>query len=337
MPDCLICFERVGNKSYKCDSCNESMCFSCISEYIKYSATMSCICKQMIFPSKLPKNLPNIEIYKTAILKSIELGDFEIISNAKDIIDTIKKIRKERFEKLTSFPVCIKYAVDNCFDIEFVKIVKTFKKESAKIRDFTKVCSQSWCNGTISSSEDVKSLNLVCDKCNTHHCKECKEIALDDHKCNSDILESIKVIETAFHNCPNCKLPIQKSSGCSYLTCAACNTKFDHNTNKVNTSHGGHSIPVQIKERENVSTKLIERISKENFKTLLKIENFKIPDKELVIKAYIKGNSDKTIFYYEKFILENEQFKKYQSLIQEFGKLESEDNIDKIEEILESV
>jgi len=47
--------------------------------------------------------------------------------------------------------------------------------------------------------------------------------------------------------CPNCKVPVEKISGCDSLTCPICKTNFCNSTGKIG-GHGGSSLEIKLKQ-----------------------------------------------------------------------------------------
>jgi hypothetical protein len=135
--------------------------------------------------------------------------------------------------------------------------------------------------------------------------------------------------------CPNCKLPIEKSSGCSYLTCAACNTKFDHNTKKI-TNYGGHSTSVDIKQKEKVSNIIIAKfndISKECIQKIQNLENYDLKYNVKMLKS-IKDNTDTTIKYYEKYLKQQKKYKENIVLLEKIKECQNTEQIYKFLSII---
>ena len=322
MKECQVCFnDSIDTNSYNCKQCRERICFECISEYIKHSSIIKCQCNTFIFPSYLPNDLPNLQLYKTSLLKQIEMKNFSQVTNLQEDLQKLKLLRKKRLEKIMTFPVCIQYTINTCFKTEFKKIKLVLENKQL---DYTQVCQNSWCSGTLEG--------MTCKSCNTIHCSICKEVQNSDHVCNKDTLESLKLIETELYKCPGCKLPIQKSSGCSYLTCAACNTKFDHTTNEIG-SYGGHTTSINVKTSYNtVSEKYKNNVSKDVFEKIMKLENSQPPDNKRVLVAYVAGDSDKSLGLYEKYLINHQKYTRNIQILKDLDK--NPDNLTNIIKII---
>ncbi len=95
-----------------------------------------------------------------------------------------------------------------------------------------------------------------CGLCQTKICSKCREtitqkqleahqetlkmrkkgqewIAKSGHACDKSTLETIKHLkESNYRNCPGCKIPIERSMGCSQMFCTQCNIFFDWRSGK---------------------------------------------------------------------------------------------------------
>jgi hypothetical protein len=263
---------------------------------------LKCECNKFIFPRQLCKTIENYELYKNSILKQIELKNFDIIQTKKSELAIIKKIRDTRMTRKLQFPKCIQFTINSCYKSEFEKIKIKIEKNNDKI-NYTTICSYNWCDGNV--------INNKCNLCDADHCQKCKELKKINHKCNEDTISSLKVI-SQFHKCPKCELPIEKSSGCSYLTCAVCNTKFDHTTNEIST-HGGHSIQVSVSTKTNLSDdpQFLENLTEKHIIQLKIIEKsvlFK-NDTNCIVKSFLTNESDKTLLLYEVFLYKLNNYK----------------------------
>lgn len=286
--DCQICFELNDNEYYSC-SCKSVMCYNCISEYIKHSSSMLCKCKRMIEITKLPSSLDNLDIYKNAILKKIELNNFSEVVSIKEQMQKNEELMKRRRKSILTFPKCVQYAIKHSYVLEMKKIKLNLENKSV---DYTKICNNSWCNGTVVDDK--------CNYCNTKHCDKCKEISKVGHVCDKNILANIDAMENYF-NCPKCKLPIEKSYGCSYMTCAACGTNFDHTRNEI-IQYGGHSIPVKVSVVNNeLIMYLSDKISNDKIEKLRVLLEKNEPSNKGILIAYSKKDYNKAIEMYEKY------------------------------------
>lgn len=85
-------------------------------------------------------------------------------------------------------------------------------------------CSTTNCKG-------FTSKDSTCAICDNETCIDCLElINTDDHECDEGILKSIKNIKNKTKQCPNCKINIDKASGCNDMYCTNCKTFFNWRT-----------------------------------------------------------------------------------------------------------
>jgi hypothetical protein len=258
-------------------------------------------------------------------------------SEFKNRVNTISEIKKNRGAALIFMKKDIFLRV-GLFDESFflyyedsdllerlLKIKQNFSKQEET--NLTDICHITTCDGKIK--------NNTCIKCTVKYCDFCSEIEITGHSCNQEILLSKNFINSMSIQCPNCKLPIEKSSGCSYLTCAACNTKFDHNTKKI-TNYGGHSTSVDIKQKEKVSNIIIAKfndISKECIQKIQNLENYDLKYNVKMLKS-IKDNTDTTIKYYEKYLKQQKKYKENIVLLEKIKECQNTEQIYKFLSII---
>lgn len=324
MNECQICFSEDCDTFYKCVTCKKITCYDCLEMYINTSTFLKCGCTSYILPSDI-KNVKNITKYNDFFLKRIEGNFFEDINSVKNSIQTGHNIRKMRHELMLTLPYCIKYTVEICFVKELNNVKKKLSKLSKKENDIdlTRVCHNPICNGRISH-------DLICNTCDSKYCEFCMEIEDQSHSCNKEDILSKNYIKSMSITCPKCKLPIEKSSGCSYITCAICDTKFDHNTNTIG-NHGGHSTKVELKF--SIIPELLKTFP-DLHKTIItqidSIENYKPGYKEDIIKNILKNDKQTAIRYYEKYLKEQKKFKDNIKTIKNIKIAKSSEEIQKI-------
>ena len=316
---CMICISKISELGYKC-KCLNLICAECISEYIKHTSTivLRCSCGELIKSSKVNCDEESISMYSTRILKQIELNNFSEITSIMEHNGTIAQIRRKRELDLNTFPACIQYCISTCYKKELQSVTKQ-RDKVIKQKIFKDMCANVWCTGNI--------INESCNKCNTIHCAECKEIKKEDHECNSDTLASLSLIDTTLHKCPNCQLPIEKSSGCSYLTCAACKTKFNHTTNEISSS-GGHSTLIEVTEKYSLAEKL--NVSKKDKDKIRELENKKEPSPTTCIKYFVANEIERAVEAYEKYIIQQDKYKHTMEILKALGNNPDEKMLEKI-------
>lgn len=317
--ECQICFAENCRNKYTCFKCKKNMCYACLEMYINTTSDfLKCSCTEYIFPSSLEK-VRNVEKYKLFLLKRIEMNFFDDISSMKDFLERTRNIREKRHNLMLDFPLCIKYTIDNCFQKELKSVKQKLDKKKV---DFTKICHRTSCNGTILS-------NNSCQKCSYKYCEFCMEIEDDGHKCNQEDILSKQYIQNIGIRCPNCNLPIEKSSGCSYLTCAACDTKFEHITNTV-SRHGGHSTKVDVNTQYKVSLKLLDKypdLPKQIVEKINKIENYELKYDKSIIKNLISDKKSNSIRYYEKYMQEQKKYRDNIKILEKLNNASSKEDV----------
>lgn len=71
----------------------------------------------------------------------------------------------------------------------------------------------------------------ICIECEKSFCIKCKEL-LHDNECNPEQLQFIKSIQNTSKQCPNCRVWIERVSGCDQMWCTQCHIAFSWNTGK---------------------------------------------------------------------------------------------------------
>lgn len=323
--ECQICFSTEYNDKFTCNKCKKNICFECLETYINITTDfLKCSCTEYILPSYLEK-VKNIDKYKLFMIKRIEMNFFEDISSTKDFLGNVNQIRKKRQEIILKFPVCVKQTIESCFKKEFQSVQQKIQRRKINL---TKICHRSNCDGDISEN--------ICIKCTVKYCDFCMEIENEQHSCDGNDILSKNYIKNMSIFCPNCSLPIEKSSGCSYLTCAVCYTNFDHSTMNLST-HGGYSEKINVNTSSKTSTKLIEKYTDLPEQTLDKIfyiENYRLKYSKLMIKNLVLDNKDRCIKYYEKYLKEQKIYKEYLKILE---KIDVSSNKESVIKIVESV
>jgi hypothetical protein len=232
-------------------------------------------CEYPIFPSKYTEKTyfkRFVDVLKLS--NGNKITELETDKNSKTQL--IEKIRKQRLDVINTFPECIKVVCTSVFQKEISKINSQLLKSANTVIDYKKACTANplcpinTCSGRLEYNK--------CNICEILTCPDCNEIKKDtSHKCSEAVLANLKEI-AKLHKCPTCKSPIYKYDGCSYLTCAICDTKFNHVTNELSKS-GGHTTKVALK------TKISDYID-ESLQPSLYM-------KIIVLESYIKPVNDK--------------------------------------------
>ncbi len=316
--ECQICFAENCNSKYKCNKCKKIICYDCLEMYINTTSDfLKCSCTKYIFPSSID-SLPNIQKYKTFLIKRIEMNFFDDISSMREFSERAKNIREKRHQLMMKFPLCVQITIDNCFqkDLKHIK-----QKLEQKAVDFTKICHRTNCNGKI--------VQNICDKCTSKYCDFCLEMEQEGHQCKEEDILSKEYIKNMGISCPNCHLPIEKSSGCSYLTCAACDTKFEHTTNTISI-HGGHSTKVEVNSSYRILNDIVKKyplLSKIDVEKINKLESFELKYDKSMIKNLISNEQSKAIRYYERYLEEQRRYKENLKILEKIQKASSQEEL----------
>ena len=109
----------------------------------------------------------------------------------------------------------------------FVKLREADRQKLMKIRrnkyilmnPEIKICRKEDCDGFLNTD----SLKNECEICKESHCPKCLEVT---HKGRCD-KSTARVLEKKYKlkHCPNCKMVVQKNTGCDHITCH-CSYEF---------------------------------------------------------------------------------------------------------------
>ncbi len=264
--DCNICMDTCTD-AWKC-VCGASTCKSCFATYISFQSKVAvCVgtnCKELINPMKLDGWLEAgcVAMYKTAALRYITaLYSADSGVTLEDLgLNNDDLIERTRLRYLESFPLCIRLTIRQ---VMMDKVPASDKAVFEKIETVDK-CLLKTCKGLLEES--------VCNICGLVKCEECGDECKSGavHKCDPATLESYKYIQ-GLVKCPRCAVSIEKSSGCNYLTCAVCATRFEMTTGRIG-DHGGHTVPVKKVRDKPLSTELGEFYEAGLIKDIKKLE-----------------------------------------------------------------
>ncbi len=282
--ECLICYTET-EAAINCDSCKTIMCEHCSEKFLMINETESMVpqcpskCHTILDTTKLTPDLK--KIYNNAIYKYIIFTNNKIISKDDMYAEMAHKIRTTRQEFLRQdMPLAIKLTAE-IIGKKHIKNVPllTIKMESEK------KCFRTLCNGYLDSK-------CVCNLCSTEFCKNCEKILTTGHVCKKEDIESVNYIENMVH-CPNvaCKLPIERSEGCNYMTCATCKTSFDYTTGSLSIS-GSHNKSVELVATRKMSSEFGKIYSADIVQTIIDIEDRIVnPSMKTIIKLALQIRS----------------------------------------------
>ena len=247
--ECSICFNVCLTIPCIKKSCRFKICYDCLDQCldIKLSEKSMPRCYQCnyyisIFNIYKNENLAQ-KLAKSCILELMNQSDFlkysKIIQVEMKNNEEITMIRQNRIDFIKkSMKKSILYIAENFLKKELNEIEIEYKKKLKNAKNLSdKKCINLSCRGFLDE-------NYKCTLCDSIFCKECEEIKKDNHKCKESIIESMKFINNMI-KCPNCKIPIEKSSGCNYMRCVNCKTNFMYDTGAEGGSGNMHNTDLE--------------------------------------------------------------------------------------------
>lgn len=240
--ECVICLDTLGDIiSCTNQKCSSKVCPPCLLDHFNYAKGNQSLplcpapgCNHHYNWRKLTKE--HQSAYGGACFSyysAVHSGTIDSIRNKHLLIEDLKK---KRIEYLSLMPAAILHVVEIALKDKLTKAKKNAKKGQEK--ETRRKCMNLKCSGVLNDE-------FTCVICSTRFCKVCEKRLTTNHTCSPEDVESLSVIKKMSH-CPNCNLPIEKSEGCNYMTCATCKTKFEYDTGKE-ADHGSHNREVIIK------------------------------------------------------------------------------------------
>lgn len=342
--NCLICYDDVNERSFKCNNCTNNLCNECVTHYFndcKQSGIVPC-CPHVGEKNKrcLEIAYSNVKYLDENILHLYNDCIYEFLSKNKDLMTEIehKKLISSAIENLINikrnfvsekFPAAVRLTTRIAFSKKIDKVTKENRKKiEVKVRgDGTaKNCPNSFCpRGILLVENNI----YTCNRCQDHFCIQCEKKMNSSHVCSQEDIESVNLIKS-FIKCPKCKFPVLKSEGCNFITCSNCNTDFSYTTGEE-TNHGSYNNKISVKEAEKytLSSSLVNSYNPDFISLIRRIEDLEPKDpsrealKELIdkIAEKITGNTslyklkNKLSKEYEKYKLHVNSNNIYYSLL----------------------
>lgn len=339
--ECVICLDNTEN-NIVCFNCNSNVCLDCMDTYVSTCGinqlpVCPSYCKEQYLIESMNKKYLDKYVEYLCNYLTKNPNFINKIERGKRIESIIKKIRKEKANRLNKFPAGIRTVIDICFRAKAEKVMRTNKQQILDILEENKIkCFSGVCNNGMLNDKDG---DLECDSCYSIFCNKCEKPKFQNHECSKDDIESIKYINERL-SCPNCKAPVEKISGCSSLTCSLCKTKFQETG--VIGGHGGHED--EIKMRKDSSYKLYNELegkySEEIFEIIKDFESYIPPlvnEESLMIyftdNHEIKPDTNKIELYntYSNVMRSISQRKKHYQKIDEIRKMHIDDKLTLVE------
>ncbi len=340
---CIICLEANGQK-IKC-KCSSEICVNCMDSYIDYCFNEQIIpkcpeCNKLFLYSDIKNDKK--EQYIECCYNYLMRNESSVINDHMIILDILRKVKIERVSFIEkNMPKSIQKIISIALKKKINTISQSNKKDfEESIKKNSKKCIMNICTGKLVLKNDNESIHYICTKCDNIFCNVCEKMItnkLSTHICNKDDVESLQAI-AKFIKCPKCNIPIQKSEGCNYMTCAICNINFDYITGSE-TIHGNHGVNtnvnvdntfslVQLYKDKNINASVFNIIKDiENNKPVINTTSvnnilFKLKDQS---NALLKK---KLAIEFEKLIIEKEMYKKYINYISIIEDMLSTNKID---------
>jgi len=249
MSECVICFDTIEGGSVTCknNSCTARMCRACLDEYIAICVRDKNIpkcpnrtCGWYYLLSDIQHFRELVQPYASCCFGELLTKHGDTARKTVEVQTTIANLRTARMQFIeTQFPVAIAYTARVIMPEKLRRIDKQVKDmilEQSK--QSHRVCMNLTCGGSLDE-------NLQCMSCGTTFCLECEKVSTGTHVCSPDDVETIKLIKGMVH-CPKCHLPIERSSGCDWMTCAHCGENFTYSTGISGGGGNRHNTAVNV-------------------------------------------------------------------------------------------
>ncbi len=231
---CIICYSNE-NFTLKCadKSCNSRICEECFEVYLNHclseKSLVNCLnqyCKSYIISDSFKNKNTYSELYKKVLLSAFINSQGPEIIDKINVCKLIDDLKKERKQFIKIFPKAIELVVTIALHKKMNNVTKNNKLYLKTIvEQSNRICMISHCNGKLNKK-------FECLKCMTKFCKNCEKIEKENHVCKDEDIESLKFVNTII-KCPKCHVSIERSEGCSDMTCASCKTNFNYLTGEL--------------------------------------------------------------------------------------------------------
>ena len=277
MSECIICFSTQDDSFVRC-KCNTCVCDPCMQEYMGH-------CKKEINKiATCPYCNAIFEYESFAYSRILEsyVEDFYVyirkeptfnnqINTIINNVAIIRRMKEDRLNFMNSLPnaisVCIRIALKDKYD-SVMKVNIDNIPVSQNIKCFNGICP----NGKLTLMED----EYICDSCENHFCVRCHKIILMNHVCKREDLDSAAYLENLVH-CPTCNVPTEKISGCDYVTCSMCKTKFNYATGQESDYGGPRNSQIVNNNVYTLSQEIKNKYSSDIFNCISDYEKKKPP------------------------------------------------------------
>jgi hypothetical protein len=223
---CNICFDFNMYNISCSNKCN--ICIDCFSNQIIYCKNLTCPNCNSVINTKLNKNIiykvlkskkfeyiKNIYTMKTSLTKIHESLTF--LQNNDNIQDITAYIESEDTSKL----------LHNLSDY-IINLLDEYKIQSKNLKEYIekellsnhRSILKLKCKYCLQENNTTNDKLFKCECKDLYQCKLCPAEfnVYTDHKCS----DTTKL-------CPECRIPIERTSGCNHMKCINCDKEFDFN------------------------------------------------------------------------------------------------------------
>ena len=209
---CPICVKN-NTLTYKCDSCNNIACKSCIAKYFK-SKELKCMHCGVEYNYIDMHNLPGTKTFLAKEYKKI-IADRLFDETPRPSDETIEENAQE---------------IRRLIGQHGAKSVIAFEQR-LKLFYVVDSCKRVSCTGRL--------VEGMCNVCSFKHCDNCGEYIASKHECNANSVKTHTLLKRDSVPCPRCSIRISKVEGCNDMFCTYCNAKFSYRTGEFRVN--GHN------------------------------------------------------------------------------------------------
>ena len=261
--ECEVCYSEhpsVGCSNNSVRGCRTKTCVDCFERYLEVchreNQVPRCMipsCSGIYLRSACEKTA---ELYESTLLRGFledkGWNDEEKERRARQAM--LDHVIQGRLRVLSArFPVSIQRAVQIMYPRELRRVENL--RQKAMQKGATRKCFRQLCGGTMvtevkSAPQGRDQAFWACVQCETRYCRACERPvgAKEDahHRCDEGERASVEWRES-LTKCPRCSQPVEKSSGCRFVTCAVCHQNFDYETGLPSAAgNHGQSTPVTL-------------------------------------------------------------------------------------------
>lgn len=246
--------------------CEMSLCAVCSERLLEISVRdreiAACGCKEPFLLSQITKTIPNHQkSYLSTLVFQLQTKNENELHTYLLRRQVIQKLKDEKLKHMKTMIVgALQLTIEYAFPARLKLIHRDKIVEAMNGKDGQgkrRRCPNSLCAGSLSQSNGI----MQCNCCNVSYCPKCeKSLRSDDkHVCLEDDLKSMRAVSDCVQ-CPTCLIPVIKSFGCNFITCAICKTNFDYITGQI-TKAGNHDpLQITLKKENSRLTEIVDEL-----------------------------------------------------------------------------